>query len=60
VQDCTLGDFADYEPPTITAAAHFDTDKLTLEGIERYNELMEFLAGKYLKVMSNHRRVRNE
>lgn len=49
--DCTLDDLADYEPPTITAAAaHFDTDKLTPEGIERYQEFMEFLASKYSKV----------
>ena len=30
--------------------AHFDTDKLTPEGIERYQEFMEFLASKYSKV----------
>jgi len=29
------------------AAAHFDLDKLTPEGIERYHEFMEFLATKY-------------
>jgi len=31
------------------AAAHFDLDKLTPEGIERYQEFMEFLAEKYSK-----------
>ena len=31
------------------AAAHFDLDKLTPEGIERYQEFMEFLADKYSK-----------
>lgn len=31
------------------AAAHFDLDKLTPEGIERYQEFMEFLAEKYAK-----------
>ena len=30
-------------------AAHFDLDTLTPEGIERYQELMEFLTGKYSK-----------
>jgi transcriptional regulator with XRE-family HTH domain len=31
------------------AAAHFNIDKLTPEGIERYMEFMEFLAQKYSK-----------
>ena len=33
----------------IGAAAHFNIDKLTPEGIERYMEFMEFLAEKYSK-----------
>ncbi len=33
----------------IAAAAHFNIDKLTPEGIERYMEFMEFLAEKYSK-----------
>ena len=48
--ECTLDDLAATEPAKITAAAaHFDIDKLTPEGIERYQEFMEFLADKYSK-----------
>lgn len=48
--DCTLDDLTGTEPAKITAAAaHFDIDKLTPEGIERYQEFMEFLADKYSK-----------
>jgi len=46
--DCTLDDIAVSEPTKITAAAaHFDIDKLTPEGIENYQQFMEFLAEKY-------------
>jgi len=48
--DCTLDDLAATEPTNITAAAaHFDMDKLTPEGIEHYQQFMEFLAEKYSK-----------
>lgn len=48
--DCTIDELADSERPTITgAAAHFNLDKLTPEGLERYQEFMEFLADKYSK-----------
>jgi transcriptional regulator with XRE-family HTH domain len=46
----TLDDIAEPEPPKITAAAaHFDLDQLTPEGVERYLEFVEFLAMKYGK-----------
>ena len=48
--NCTIDELATSDPPTITgAAAHFDLDRLTPEGIERYQEFMEFLADKYSK-----------
>ncbi len=48
--DCTIDDLAVKNPPTITAAAaHFNVDKLTPEGRERYLEFIEFLAMKYSK-----------
>ena len=48
--DCSIDELATSERPTITgAAAHFNLDKLTPEGIERYQEFMEFLAEKYSK-----------
>ena len=48
--DCTLDDLAAEEPPhIIAAAAHFDLDKLTPEGIDQYNKYIEFLAEKYAK-----------
>lgn len=48
--ECTLDDLAESEPTKITAAAaHFDIDQLTPEGIDRYWEFMEFLADKYSK-----------
>ena len=48
--ECTLDDLAVPETTKITAAAaHFDIDKLTPEGIEHYQQFMEFLSEKYLK-----------
>ena len=48
--DCTIDDIAVSEPTKITAAAaHFDIDKLTPEGIEHYQQFIEFLAEKYSK-----------
>lgn len=48
--DCTIDELATSESPKITAAAaHFNLEKLTPEGRERYMEFMEFLADKYSK-----------
>lgn len=48
--ECTLDDLAVPEQSRITgAAAHFDMNKLTPEGIEHYHQFMEFLADKYSK-----------
>ena len=48
--ESTLDDIAAPEPPKITAAAaHFDLDTLTPEGIEHYQQFIEFLAEKYSK-----------
>lgn len=33
----------------IAAAAHFDLDKLTEEGIERYNEYIQYLTERFSK-----------
>lgn len=37
------------KPNLLAAAAHFDLDKLTPEGIDQYNKYIEFLAEKYAK-----------
>ena len=48
--NCTIDELTDSEPPKITAAAaHFDLDQLTPDGVERYLEFVEFLAMKYGK-----------
>jgi len=48
--DYLADDDVNERTPRITgAAAHFDLDKLTPEGRERYEEFIEFLADKYSK-----------